>query len=156
MKVLDAEFVKGFMRMADDGWLQGWHERKGGNLSYRMKAEEVESVKEELCPGEWRTIGTTVPKLSGEYFLVTGSGKYFRSRSGKLVCQYHYRQVAQTSVAMSHKLLTLHRASFGIDYHLSTLEKLVCYLCCCMQIATTVVLQVDDETFHALFLQILH
>ncbi len=34
MKVLDAEFVKGFMRMADDGWLQGWHERNGGNLSY--------------------------------------------------------------------------------------------------------------------------
>ena len=56
MKVLDAEFVKGFMRMADDGWLQGWHERNGGNLSYRIKAEEVESVKEELKPGEWRRI----------------------------------------------------------------------------------------------------
>ena len=26
MRVLDAEFVKGFMRMADDGWQQGWHE----------------------------------------------------------------------------------------------------------------------------------
>ncbi len=23
MRVLDAEFVKGFMRMADDGWQQG-------------------------------------------------------------------------------------------------------------------------------------
>ncbi len=79
MKVLDAEFVKGFMRMADDGWLQGWHERNGGNLSYRIKPEEVESVKEELVPGEWKPIGTTVPKLAGEYFLVTGSGKYFRN-----------------------------------------------------------------------------
>ena len=45
MKVLDAEFVKGFMRMADDGWLQGWHERNGGNLSYRIRPEEVASVK---------------------------------------------------------------------------------------------------------------
>ena len=50
MRVLDAEFVKGFMRMADDGWQQGWHERNGGNLSYRIKAEEIESVKEELTP----------------------------------------------------------------------------------------------------------
>ena len=25
MKFLDAEFVQGFIRMADDGWQQGWH-----------------------------------------------------------------------------------------------------------------------------------
>ncbi len=28
--------VKGFIRMCNDGWLQGWHERNGGNLTYRM------------------------------------------------------------------------------------------------------------------------
>ena len=48
MRFLDADFVKGFIRMADDGWNQGWHERNGGNLSYRLKPEEVESVKEIL------------------------------------------------------------------------------------------------------------
>ena len=48
MRFLDAEFVKGFIRMANDGWEQGWHERNGGNLSYRVKPEEVESVKEDL------------------------------------------------------------------------------------------------------------
>ena len=80
MKVLEAKFVQGFIRMANDGWEQGWHERNGGNLSYRIKKEEVESVKEELSTdGEWKAIGTTVPKLGGEYFLVTGSGKYFRN-----------------------------------------------------------------------------
>lgn len=79
MRVLDAEFVKGFMRMADDGWQQGWHERNGGNLSYRIRPEEIESVREELRPGDWQEIGTSVPELSGEYFLVTGSGKYFRN-----------------------------------------------------------------------------
>lgn len=79
MKVLEAEFVRGFMRMADDGWRQGWHERNGGNLSYRIRPEEIESVWEELSPGDWQEIGTSVPKLSGEYFLVTGSGKYFRN-----------------------------------------------------------------------------
>ena len=83
MRVLDAEFVKGFIRMATDGWEQGWHERNGGNLSYRIKSEEVESVKEELSPREWRPIGTSVPELAGEYFLVTGSGKYMRNISIK-------------------------------------------------------------------------
>ena len=79
MKVLDAEFVQGFMRMSNDGWLQGWHERNGGNLSYRMKEEDVEAVKENFEPREWQSIGTSVPNLGGEYFLVTGSGKYFRN-----------------------------------------------------------------------------
>lgn len=79
MKILDAEFVKGFIRMADDGWQQGWHERNGGNLSYRVKHEEVEQIQENFVAGEWNDIGTTVVELSGEYFLVTGSGKYFRN-----------------------------------------------------------------------------
>ena len=52
MRFLDAEFVKGFIRMANDGWEQGWHERNGGNLSYRVKSEEVESVKENFDPKE--------------------------------------------------------------------------------------------------------
>ena len=79
MKFLDAEFVKGFIRMANDGWEQGWHERNGGNLSYRVKLEEVEEVKENFEAREWNPIGTAVPNLAGEYFLVTGSGKYFRN-----------------------------------------------------------------------------
>lgn len=79
MKFLEAEFVKGFMRMAYDGWEQGWHERNGGNLSYRVKPEEAESVKENFEAKEWQPIGTTVPELAGEYFLVTGSGKFFRN-----------------------------------------------------------------------------
>ncbi len=79
MKVLDAEFVKGFIRMTADGWDQGWHERNGGNLSYRIKPEEAESIKENFKPRDWQDIGTEVPALSGEFFLMTGSGKYFRN-----------------------------------------------------------------------------
>lgn len=79
MRLLDAEFVQGFIRMANDGWEQGWHERNGGNLSYRVKTEEVELVKENFEEGQWQPIGTSVPGLAKEYFLVTGSGKYFRN-----------------------------------------------------------------------------
>lgn len=81
MKFLEAKFVKGFIRMCDDGWNQGWHERNGGNLSYRVKPEEVELVKENFNVKEWQPVGTSVPTLANEYFLVTGSGKYFRNVS---------------------------------------------------------------------------
>jgi len=80
MKILDSKFVKAFVKMADDGFKQGWHERNGGNLSYRIKADEVESIRSRLnAPGEWTSIGASVPGLAGEFFLVTGSGKYFRN-----------------------------------------------------------------------------
>ena len=80
MKILESKFVKGFIKMADDGYQQGWHERNGGNLSYRLKPEEVEMIKPRLnAPGEWEEIGVEVPGLAGEFFLVTGSGKYFRN-----------------------------------------------------------------------------
>ena len=45
MKILDAKFVQDFIKMANDGFLQGWHERNGGNLSYRLKPEEVELIR---------------------------------------------------------------------------------------------------------------
>lgn len=80
MKVLDTKCMQGFLRMCDDGFYQGWHERNGGNLTYRMRETEVAEVQEELCSSsEWKEIGATVTGLSGEYFIVTGSGKYFRN-----------------------------------------------------------------------------
>ena len=66
--------------MADDGFQQGWHERNGGNLSYRLTPNEAESIQNRLSDHDpWKPIGTSVPGLAGEYFLVTGSGKYFRN-----------------------------------------------------------------------------
>lgn len=45
-----------------------------------LKTDEVEMIRPRLnAPGEWTPIGTEVPGLAGEFFLVTGSGKYFRN-----------------------------------------------------------------------------
>lgn len=80
MDILDLEFVKGFIRMCNDGFNQGWHERNGGNLTYRIKEEDLKDVKDLLnTDGEWLELGTEVPSLANEHFLVTGSGKYFRN-----------------------------------------------------------------------------
>ena len=80
MKVLDAGFVKGFLFVwpTTVGSRAGMKERR--NLTYRIKKEEIDAVRDELkTDSPWTPIGTSVPKLAGEYFLVTGSGKYFRN-----------------------------------------------------------------------------
>jgi rhamnulose-1-phosphate aldolase len=80
MNILDAEFVKGFIRLTDDAFRQGWHERNGGNLSYRIRPEEAAQINENFDGTKpFVEIGARVPQLAGEYFLVTGSGKYFRN-----------------------------------------------------------------------------
>ena len=80
MNVLETGFAQGFIRVCDDGFQQNWHERNGGNLSYRLKKEEVEAVKDALSyEGDWQPIGTSVPALAGEYFMVSGSGKFMRN-----------------------------------------------------------------------------
>lgn len=80
MNVLDTEFAKGFIRMCSDGFLQGWHERNGGNLTYRLKDDEVKLIEENLNnSNKFVEIGVKVPGISNEYFLVTGSGRYFRN-----------------------------------------------------------------------------
>ena len=52
MKILESKFVQGFIKMADDGYQQGWHERNGGNLSYRLKAEEVHNKRKQRQAGK--------------------------------------------------------------------------------------------------------
>ena len=76
---METKLIKGFTKLCSDGYFQGWHERNGGNLSYRMNEEEVEEMRPFFKEGEWKDIGTTVKGLSNEYFMVTGSGKYFRN-----------------------------------------------------------------------------
>lgn len=78
MKVIDTVFLREYADMADHGDQLGWHERNGGNFTYWMKSEDVESVKKELnLEGEWLPIGTTVQGLANEFFLISGTGKYF-------------------------------------------------------------------------------
>lgn len=80
MKISEAKFVQGFIRMCDDGFKQNWHERNGGNLSYRIRPEEIEEIRDGLDQGKpWHPIGTSVPGLAGEYFMVSGSGKFMRN-----------------------------------------------------------------------------
>ena len=81
MAITDSEVIHNYIRMCGDGWEQGWHERNGGNLTYRMRPEEVEQCRPYFkdTPGEWVEMGVQADNLKGEYFISTGSGKYFRN-----------------------------------------------------------------------------
>ena len=74
-------FMERFIRLCADGWDQGWHERNGGNLSYRMSAEDAE-----LClsllegrPSVWMPMDVRAESLGGSFFTVTGAGRYLRN-----------------------------------------------------------------------------
>ena len=81
MKILDMPCTKGFMQLAQDGVDKGWHEMNGGNLSYRLTKDEAANVKKVLkkASGDWTDICESVPKLAGEFFMVTRTTGYMRN-----------------------------------------------------------------------------
>ncbi len=80
MGILDVNAIKSYIRMCNDGFLQGWHERNGGNLTYRMKQEEVKECKKYFNYDKpWVDIGIYAENLSCEFFISTGSGKFLRN-----------------------------------------------------------------------------
>lgn len=74
-------FAKAFVRMCADGWGQGWHEANGGNLSYRLKPEDVASCRSFFYdnPSSWMPLGVQADNLRGEFFMVTAAGAHMRS-----------------------------------------------------------------------------
>lgn len=57
----------------------GWDERNGGNLSYILDPKEVkEFLKEEKEIREYK-YDFDMSSLVGKYFIITGTGKYFRN-----------------------------------------------------------------------------
>jgi rhamnulose-1-phosphate aldolase len=81
MKILDMPCTKGFMQLAQDGVDKGWHEMNGGNLSYRLTKDEAANVKKVMkkASGTWQDICESVPKLAGEFFMVTRTTGYMRN-----------------------------------------------------------------------------
>ena len=77
--VLTAPFMVEMIRTATNMYAHGWDERNGGNISLMLEENEA---TEYLDPEKvLRTIptGFAAPELEGKYFLVTGTGKYFKN-----------------------------------------------------------------------------
>lgn len=83
VSILQAEYVKEMIATTANLYRLGWDERNGGNISYLLEEEEVLPY---LDPKE---VVREIPmifdagKLAGRYFIVTGSGKYFKNVEAK-------------------------------------------------------------------------
>ena len=76
---LESPYVVEMVRNIAAMYAHGWDERNGGNISMLLTDREV---RDYVDPDNvLRTIptGFTEPSLEGRYFLVTGTGKYFRN-----------------------------------------------------------------------------
>jgi rhamnulose-1-phosphate aldolase len=67
--------------MCQHGDQLGWHERNGGNLTYRMRDEEVEQARAffDDAPREWTQMGVSANNLRNAFFVTTGSGKFMHN-----------------------------------------------------------------------------
>ncbi|GAB6988804.1 rhamnulose-1-phosphate aldolase [Paenibacillus pini] len=77
--MLDVPFIREMAEITFHMWNLGWDERNGGNISYILDEAEVATyfnINHVL-----RVLPLTFPvrELAGKYFIVTGSGKYFKN-----------------------------------------------------------------------------
>ena len=77
--ITTASFFVDFVRTASNMYRLGWDERNGGNISLLLEASDLCDYLD--LENVIHTIPTefTAPELDGKYFLVTGTGKYFKN-----------------------------------------------------------------------------
>jgi rhamnulose-1-phosphate aldolase len=76
--ILKAEWMAEMIRTTTNMYNHGWDERNGGNVSLLLDEEDVRPY----IPGTVIRVldtGFECPDLDGKYFLVTGTGKYFKN-----------------------------------------------------------------------------
>jgi rhamnulose-1-phosphate aldolase len=79
LRTEDSPFITGMVKATTDMWLKGWDERNGGNVSYRLVEADVAPYLPQWKVAREFPLLEPLPELAGQYFLVTGSGKYFRN-----------------------------------------------------------------------------
>lgn len=72
-------FVEEMKRTASEMYRHGWDERNGGNISLLLDEKEVEGYLDVHKVLRTIPIGFEAKPLAGKYFLVTGTGKYFKN-----------------------------------------------------------------------------
>lgn len=83
--ILTAPFLIEFEKTASNMYRLGWDERNGGNISYLLKEEEVKEyldtdrVLRKIPFAGIQKSSLDARPLAGKYFLVTGTGKYFKN-----------------------------------------------------------------------------
>ena len=77
--IMTAPFLIEMVRTTTNMYNHGWDERNGGNVSLLLDEETVREYLDENKILRTIPTGFLAPKLDGKYFLVTGTGKYFKN-----------------------------------------------------------------------------
>ncbi|WP_392388587.1 rhamnulose-1-phosphate aldolase [Gracilibacillus timonensis] len=80
---LDAPFVTEMMEITNYMWRFGWDERNGGNISYLLKEDEVKPYLDTSRVLRNIILDFPVKELANQFFIVTGSGKFFKNVTSK-------------------------------------------------------------------------
>ena len=77
--ILQAPYVKEMIETTSNLYRLGWDERNGGNISYLLKEEEITPFLDPEKVIRRISMIFDASRLAGCYFIVTGSGRYFKS-----------------------------------------------------------------------------
>ena len=77
--ILNAPFMVEMIRTTTNMYAHGWDERNGGNISLLLDDAEVGDYLDTSAVLRRIPTGFKAPELEGKYFLVTGTGKYFKN-----------------------------------------------------------------------------
>ena len=77
--IFEAPFVKDIASITANMYRLGWNERNGGNISMILEEKELEDYLDLACVKREIPLSHAFPNLSGKYFVVTGTGKYFKN-----------------------------------------------------------------------------
>ncbi len=77
--ILTAPFLVEMVRTTTNMYAHGWDERNGGNISLMLDEAELGEYLDLNAVVRSIPIGFDAPSLAGKYFLVTGTGKYFKN-----------------------------------------------------------------------------
>ncbi|MBR4578002.1 MAG: rhamnulose-1-phosphate aldolase [Oscillospiraceae bacterium] len=77
--ILTADFMTEMIRTTANMYRQGWDERNSGNISLLLDETEVKDYVNLKAVLRSLPTGFKTPELDGKYFLVTGTGKYFKN-----------------------------------------------------------------------------
>lgn len=72
-------FVGEMMEVTRNMWKMGWDERNGGNISYLLAEKDVQKYMDIRVVKRTLSLEFPVTSLAGKYFIVTGTGKYFKN-----------------------------------------------------------------------------
>ena len=79
--ILSAPFVEGMKKTCANMYRLGWDERNGGNISMLLEEEELREYLDLDCVRRTIPIAFDASPLAGRFFIVTGTGKYFKNIS---------------------------------------------------------------------------